>query len=424
MSAPSPRPDVLVLGAGAIGLACALRLLRAGRSVTVLDAGRVGGGASHGNCGTITPSHANPLAAPGVVGMALRWMLRPDAPFWIKPRWDPALWAWLARFAGRANAATWARTGRDKAALLLASRAMLAHWVEDEGLDCEFEASGLHYAWRDARAFAAAPPLAAALRGWGIDAQLLDGPALAAAEPALRPEGLAGGLYFPGDARLRPDRFVAALAARVRALGGVIEAGVEASALLREGGRAVGVATPHGPRHGREVLLALGAWSPRLARTLGLRLPVQPGKGYSITWGPHAGAPRVPLVLKEASVCVTGWASGFRLGSTMEFSGYDTRLDPVRLGALERGAAAYLRALPPADAPREPWYGWRPMTVDDLPLLGPAPGVPGLWLATGHGMMGITMAAATGEVLAAQIARRAPPIDARPYLAARMVRPA
>ena len=163
-----------------------------------------------------------------------------------------------------------------------------------------------------------------------------------------------------------------------------------------------------------QVVLALGAWSPRLARQLDLRLPVQPGKGYSITYTRPSLCPVMPLVLRERSVCVTAWPSGYRLGSTMEFSGYDTTLNRTRLDALRRGAAEYLRE-PEGPAVVEEWYGWRPMTYDDLPLIGPAPGWRNLTLATGHGMLGVSMSAATGLLVSDLLGGRAPSLDPTPY---------
>ena len=148
---------------------------------------------------------------------------------------------------------------------------------------------------------------------------------------------------------------------------------------------------------------------------LGLRLPIQPGKGYSITWTAQAQAPRRPLLLKDRSVCVTAWGSGFRLGSTMEFSGHDATLNPLRLAALERAAHEYLRQPPQTGAALERWYGWRPMTWDDLPVLGRSPRHRHLWLAAGHGMLGISMSAASGQLLADQMSGRAPAIDPAPY---------
>ena len=158
------------------------------------------------------------------------------------------------------------------------------------------------------------------------------------------------------------------------------------------------------------VVLALGAWSPLLARQLDLRIPIQPGKGYSITYTRPEHCPRIPLALKERAVCVTGWSSGYRLGSTMEFAGYDGSLNRTRLDALRRGAAEYLIE-PEGPQVLEEWYGWRPMTHDDLPILGRAANVQNLTLATGHGMLGVTMSAATGLLIGELVAGRAPSID-------------
>lgn len=409
--------DVLIVGGGVIGLSCARYLQRAGRSVRVIDRGLVGGATSHGNCGTLTPSHAPPLAAPGVIAKGLRWMLQPDAPLYIRPRLDPALALWLLRFAARANRRDWWSTARAKFELLSQSRQMIESLVRDEALDCEFRASGLRYVYRSEAAFAADRAGLADLRELGVDWSLLDGAQLASAEPALLP-GMAGSIHFPGDAQLRPERYTAELARRVREEGGEVDENREVMGLLIRSGTAEGIVTSTGEIRAREVLVALGPWSAGMLKSCGLRLPVQPGKGYSITYSRPGLSPQVPIVLRERSVCVTSWQDGFRLGSTMEFSGYDSSLNTLRLAALERGAGEYLRQ-PVGPQIREQWMGWRPMTYDDLPILGPAPGLRHLWLATGHGMMGMGMSAVTGQLLADLITGRQPTIDPRPTSAAR-----
>jgi D-amino-acid dehydrogenase len=410
------RADVLIVGAGVVGLATAIELLQAGRGVRVLDAGRAGGGSSHGNCGTITPSHAAPLAEPGQVARALHWLFTPDAPFYVRPRFDPALWAWFARFAARCNRRDWRRAMADKAVLLQASRALLQERVERHRLECEFLAAGTDYVFRDTRALEHFAAELDALSELGIASERIDGDAYLRGETSLLP-GVVGAVRFPGDARLRPDRFVAELARVCRELGGVI---VEHCAVDRVEFENDGV---HVRARGRrfaanDVVLAAGAWSPSLARDFGLRVPIQPGKGYSITWDRPATVPRRPLVLFERSVCVTAWDSGFRLGSTMEFSGYDVGLNRRRLGALERGAAEYLRE-PVGPVRREEWFGWRPMTWDDLPLIGPVPGKRGAWVATGHGMLGVSMCMATAALLGQLMLGREPMLDPHPYRAGR-----
>jgi len=407
--------DIVIAGAGAVGLASALALLEAGRSVRVIDAGRVGGGASHGNCGTITPSHAPPLAAPGMVLTALRWMLTPDAPLYIRPRFDPVLWQWLLRFAARCNLRDWTTSARAKAALLNDSRVRIGDWVRDHGLDCEFAESGEDYVFRDPRKFEHDQHEVPLLRELGIPVEVYDGRTYEAQEPALKP-GVAGAIRFPGDAMLRPDRYVAELARLVRARGGRIDEGcaLEAVDVARDGVR---LRTGMGECGARHVVLAMGAWSPRLSRTIGmpsLRRAMQPGKGYSITYSSPGLVPRHPLILRERSVCVTAWGSGYRLGSTMEFSGYDDTLNERRLGALERGAAEYLHE-PVGPELRERWYGWRPMSCDDIPIIGRVPGHDALWLATGHGMMGVGMSAGTGQLVADLLTGRTPAVDPAPY---------
>ncbi len=411
MNTPA-KDDVLILGAGAIGLTTALALLEAGRGVRVIEAREVGAGASHGNCGTITPSHAPPLAAPGVIGRALRWMLTPDAPLYVKPRIDPALWRWLLAFASRCNRDDWLRSTTGRAAILDDSRARLAEWIGRYGLDCEFGEDGLDYVFRDRRNFEHYVKECADLEALGIATEVIGGTDYQAQEPALL-DGVAGAIRFPHDAHLRPDRYVAELARVVRGKGGLIEENCRALAVrpVRNG---VEVVTSQGRRDGCELVVALGAWSPPLARALGLRLPIQPGKGYSITYSRPARVPRRPIVLKDVSVCVTAWGSGFRLGSTMEFSGYDDSLNEVRLAALERGARAYLRE-PVGGQVRERWCGWRPMTYDDLPAIGRSPRDRNVWLAAGHGMLGISMSAATGQLVADLMTGAEPAIDPAPY---------
>ncbi len=408
----SPQDDVLVIGGGAIGLATALALCVDGRSVRVLEAGAVGSGASHGNCGTITPSHAPPLAAPGMVLQAMRWMLTPGAPLYIKPRLDPALWRWLLGFAARCNRRDWHASALGRAAILNDSRARLADWVRRYGLQCEFAEDGVDYIFRDPQNFERYILECEQLREFGVVSETIDGPAYLASEPALK-DGMAGAIRFPGDARLRPDRYVAELARAVREAGGAIEEDCKVEAVHADAG-GVRVSTSRGERRGREAVIALGAWSPLLTRPLGFQLPVQPGKGYSITYSRPSLVPKRPLSLRDRSVCVTAWDSGFRLGSTMEFSGYDTSLNETRLGMLEQAAREYLHE-PVGPTVEERWYGWRPMSSDDMPAIGRVPGQRNVWLAAGHGMLGISMSAATGQLVADLIGGRETAIDPAPY---------
>ncbi|GAB2500120.1 FAD-dependent oxidoreductase [Pseudoxanthomonas sangjuensis] len=412
----SSSDDILIIGGGAIGLATALALLEAGRGVRVLEAQTAGSGASHGNCGTITPSHAPPLAAPGMILQAMRWMLTPGAPLYVKPRFDPALWRWLLRFAARCNRRDWHASTLGRAAILNDSRTRMAEWIGRYGLQCEFVEEGMDYVFREQANFERNMADCEALREFGIASEFISGRDYLAADPSLK-EGLVGAIRFPGDARLRPDRYVAELARVVRERGGTIEEGCRVES-VRSDASGARARTSLGERRGREAVIALGAWSPQLAKSLGFYLPIQPGKGYSITYSRPSLVPKRPITLKDRSVCVTVWDSGFRLGSTMEFSGYDTSLNETRLGMLESAAREYLRE-PVGAIVEERWYGWRPMSSDDMPVIDRAPGHDHLWLATGHGMLGVSMSAATGQLVADLVGGRPPAIDPAPYRADR-----
>lgn len=409
--------DVVILGGGVIGLACALYLLKAARSVIVIEQGTPGCGSSHGNCGTITPSHATPLAMPGLTATALRWMLQADAPLYIKPRLDLTLLSWLLKFRQHCNWEDFRRITAIKAPLLMRSRELLERLVADEKLVCEFEKTGTMYVYRDPQALEKSQWLPQALSAVGVPIETIDGARARAIEPALN-NSIVGGYLNPVDAHLRPDRYLAELTRCVRAHGGEIREATRVSGFCSGPRHIDAVLTDRGEVCGREIILALGAWSPLFAKQLNLRLPIQPGKGYSVTYDRPEICPRIPLVLKERSVCVTGWSSGYRLGSTMEFSGYDTHLNRTRLDALARGAAEYLHE-PVGAHVSEEWYGWRPMTYDDLPILGRSPLHDNLTLATGHGMLGVTMSAVTGVLISELLCGQSPSLDMAPYSPAR-----
>lgn len=406
------RADVVVVGGGVIGLAVALELSAAGRSVLVLERATAGAGASHGNCGLLTPSHSLPLTQPGMVRRVLGWMLREDAPIYVRSRFDLGFLAWGLRFARHCNERSMLAALHGRAALLELSRALFDDWVARLALRVEYETVGLLEAYATEQGRDSAHAAHALLATHGIRSEAWSAAELQRCEPALR-DGMAGGQWYPSDAHLRPDALVRELARCARAAGATLREDAPALGIETERGRVLGVRTARGSVACGQLVLCAGAWSPPLGRALGLRLAVQPGKGYSITSARPAVCPTVPLLLKEANMAVTPWPSGLRLGGTMEFAGLDTTLRRKRLDALRVGAARFLRE--PLGADPVEWCGWRPMTPDELPLIGPAPRFPNAIVATGHGMMGVSMATGTAQ-LVRELATGAPPcVDPAPY---------
>jgi D-amino-acid dehydrogenase len=227
---------------------------------------------------------------------------------------------------------------------------------------------------------------------------------------------LAGGWHYAGDAHLRPDRLMASW----RAL--LADRGVE----FREGCEFLGfvgdrplraVATSTGEIPANAAVVATGAWTPLLNKHLGCKVPIQPGKGYSVTLPRPAKCPTIPLIFEEHRVAVTPMQSGYRVGSTMEFAGYDETLNRQRIDLLLRGAAHYLE---PAEGPAaEEWWGWRPMVYDGKPVIGPSPARPDVLIAAGHGMLGLSMATGTGKLVAELLTGTTPHVDPAHYAATR-----
>jgi D-amino-acid dehydrogenase len=409
---------VVVVGGGVIGASCAYYLAKSGWSVTVLDRGGFGQGCSHGNCGFVCPSHVLPLAVPGAVRSALKALVSRNAPFSIKPRLDPALWGWLVRFARRCNAHDMLQAGRALQALLNSSRALYDTLMKEKPFDCEWEARGMLVVFLHREPMEHHAATDRLLReSFDMGAERYDGDRLVELEPALKP-GLAGGWLYRSDAHLRPDRLMSSWRRVLEARGVSVRERCEVTGFTRESGKARAVLTAQGEMAADAFVVATGAWAPQLSDHLGCRLPIQPGKGYSITMPRPARCPNVPLIFDEHRVAVTPWASGYRLGSTMEFAGYDTRLDPKRLQLLREGAKPYLHD-PYCEPVLEEWYGWRPMTSDSKPIVGRSPALTNVLVAAGHNMIGVATAPATGKLVAEMLSGDRPHIDPAPFAVTR-----
>lgn len=409
----SPR-RVVVIGGGVIGTACAYYLAKSGREVTVLDRGEQGRGASSGNCGLVCPSHVLPLAEPGVLGKTLRALFAKNSPFSIRPRLDPALWSWLLNFARRCNERDMLAAATGIQALLESSMEEYRSIVEVESLDCEWESRGLLFPYRSREQLDAyAPTDRLMAESFHCSATRLDGEGLVAMEPSLKP-GLAGGWYYVDDAHLRPDKLLKSWRKVLEARGVTFLEQCELKSFVKESGRARAVDTTRGEIAADAFVVATGALTPLLNGPLGCKIPIQPGKGYSLTMPRPTVCPQIPMIFPETRVAVTPFRSGYRLGSTMEFSGYDTTINRSRLQLLKDGASPYLRE-PYGESVEEEWYGWRPMTPDSLPIIDRSPALENVRIAAGHNMLGLSMAPATGRLVAEQIGGDAPHIDPTPY---------
>lgn len=406
-----PR-EVVVIGAGIVGLCSAYYLLERGHRVTILERGEPDHDCcSLGNAGFISPSHFVPLAAPGIVVKALRWMGDPESPFYIHPRFDPALVAWGIRFwraSSRERAEKAAPLLRD---LNLQSRTLYEALAARTGNAFDLRREGLLLLVRTDRGLEEEAALAERSRELGMPAEVLDAAAVRALEPGLELD-VRGGVRYPLDAHLTPQRLVQAMTRLVEERGAKVVWGAEVVSWRWSQSGVTSAVTPKGDFGGEEFVLTAGSWTPILVRALGLRLPMQPGKGYSLTLDAPRSLPRHSMILQEARVAVTPMGSSLRVGGTMELAGYDLEIHPPRIRGLIRSLCRYLPTYRPEDFETiRPWCGLRPCTPDGLPYIGRTHRRPNLIVASGHAMMGVSMAPITGTLVAEIVSNEPPSVD-------------
>lgn len=409
------KPEqVVVVGGGVIGACSAWYLTEAGYAVTLIDQARFGRQASHGNCGYISPSHVMPLARPGQVLNGLRGMLSSETALRINPRQIFSLAPWLLRFASRCNMKAVMESGQACHPLLQSSAVLYRQLFEEQNLSVDWNEEGLLFVYRDEHEFRAYEQADAWLRKhFDVPAEPFAGTALTELEPALRP-GLAGAWLYRCDGHLRPDRLMSELRRILEAADVRILEQTSLQSFTASADRATAVVTSGETIAADHVVVATGAWTPLLRQHLGVKLPIQPGKGYSITMARPALCPRLPMILEECHVAITPFADGYRVGSTMEFTGYDDTLNRKRLNYLRKGAAEYLID-PLGDPVSEEWCGWRPMTSDGIPRIGRSPRLRNVWIAAGHSMLGLSMGSGTGKLVAELVAGQKPHLDPQPY---------
>ncbi len=410
---PTPlEPHAVIVGGGVIGVCCAYFLAKRGARVTVLERDEVGRGASYGNAGTIAPGHP-PINKPGSVRRALRSMLDPTSPLYIPPRWDPKLVRWLWTFAASCTKAQLDRSMQVLAPLGRATRALFDQLVDGEALDCDYRRDGYYEVFVTERGGESATTDAATMRRYGYHPQMLSGAAVREREPALHDRVL-GGIYYPEAATVSPYRFVLEMAERARRHGAAFRTASEVMEVLARDARVWGVRTRDGEMVTADcVVLATGANSLRLTRQLGYQLPLQAAKGYHRDRDPRAGGTpklRYTCMLSEASVFCTPMDSVVRFAGTLEFSGVNHEIRRPRLEQLTEAAKRYLNGMDDVEAGTE-WCGLRPCMADGLPVVGPAPRHMGLFIATGHAMLGLTLGPITGRLVAEYVLDGTPSMD-------------
>jgi len=405
----------VVVGGGVAGLCVAYFLRRAGAEVLVIDAGELGSGASSGNAGWICPAQAGPLPEPGLATYGLKSVFRPESALYIEPSQLPRMLPWLIRFARRCNHQDH-RRGTEALARLNRRTFELIEALAADGVQFESYRQGMLLAAERRESAVAFLDGLEPLRdlGFALPREVLDGAATREREPMLSTVVKAG-VFIEEHIYVRPMTLVDGLGTRLREMGVSIERRTPVTAVTASP-RKVAVRTQLGEEHAADaVVVAAGAWTPRLLAPLGIRLPIAAGKGYSFDVPVAPGVtPRSAMMLLDAHVACSPYADRMRLAGTMEFSGLNERLDHRRIAAIGRGAA---RLLPDIELDRSEhlWTGMRPIAPDGLPVVDRVPGTSNVYLAGGYSMLGMTVAAPAGEALARMMCTGQRPPELAPF---------
>jgi D-amino-acid dehydrogenase len=405
---------VLIIGGGVIGLCSAYYAAKRGHAVTVLErSAENAGGCSFGNAGLIVPSHFVPLAAPGAVALGIKWMRNPESPFYVKPRLDWDLIKWGIKFWQASNARHVAESAPVLRDLHFGSRVLFEELADLTRNEFGLEKRGLLMLCKTNHALDEEAKAAAHAVQLGVPAEVLDAKQTAALEPNVRMD-IAGAVYFPKDCHLTPHKFMSTMKRLAKEVGVQFSYGTSVTRWRARNGEVAGVDSSNGTFEADEFVLCGGSWSPEMVRELELKIPMQAGKGYSLTLTQPRQLPKICSIFTEARIAVTPMGSSLRFGGTMEIAGLDEQINPVRVQGIIKAVPKYYPDFRVEDfASVQPWRGLRPCSPDGLPYLGRTANYRNLCVATGHAMMGLSLGPISGKTVAEILSGEKPSIDLR-----------
>lgn len=407
------KKKVVIVGGGVIGLFTAYYLLKDGHEVTIVERDTIMEGCSFGNAGMIVPSHFVPLATPGIMAQGMRWMLNAESPFYVRPRFNRNLINWGVKFYKAANTKKVNESMPHLRNIGLLSRQLYQELKQDTELtDFGLESSGLMMLYKTEKIAEEEIEVAHKANELGIETQILDRKALHEIESEALPDVI-GGILYPGDAYLLPHVLLQSLQKYLQDKKVTILENTPVENVVLNGKSVLGVETSGEVIKGDEYVIASGIWSTLLAKKLQVKLPMQAGKGYSFMVDEQAGHKiKTPSILCEAKVAVTPMQGQVRFGGTMEITGYDESVNLKRVNGIVKAIPEYLPdykvALPEKS---QVWKGLRPCSPDGLPYIGRVQHLNNASIAAGHAMMGVSLAPATGKLIAESIANQKSSIE-------------
>jgi D-amino-acid dehydrogenase len=387
---------VLIIGGGIVGLSSAYYLHKAGHQVTVVDKGDMTDNCSYGNAGMIVPSHFIPLATPGMVSQGIRWMFSSKSPFYVKPSLNPELISWGLKFLKKANAEHVERSAVPLTELSLLSKRLYEDLSKEPDFNFDLVKKGILMFYKTEKAGEEEAHMAEKGRQLGLDMRVLTPTDCVKLQPKLELDVL-GAVHYGCDAHLSPNKLMAALLKYLRLVGVNLIINKEITKIETSNGKINCVLSFGEELTADEYVIAGGSWSPSIGRLLGLKIMLMPGKGYSFNVQDDAEIMQIPALLAEARVAITPMNGGLRYGGTMELDRINSRVNMNRVKGIVESVPKYFPGLKPTvPQQKDIWFGFRPASADGLPYIGRNNKYNNLIIATGHGMMGLSLGAATG----------------------------
>lgn len=400
-----------IVGGGIIGLSSAYYLTKAGHQVTIIEQSDLKDGCSFGNAGMIVPSHIIPLAAPGMISKGIRWMFNSKSPFYIKPRLSHDLITWGYHFYKCSTKEHVAKSAPALKEISLLSKALYQQLYKDLPFDFGYHERGLLMLYQTKEAEHEEAETAAFANKHGVEAHVISASDVQALEPDVK-VNVRGGVYFPGDAHITPQKFISQLIGYLKDHGVAFHTSTTVTDFHVENQTIKSITTDKGENVFDEVVIATGSWSGIMTSKLGISLPMQAGKGYSFTLQNVEKNVRIPSIFLEARVAVTPMANSLRFGGTMEITGVDHTIRMNRVKGIVDAIPKYypeMNVVMPQT--NEIWHGLRPCSPDGLPYIGRSKKISNLVLATGHSMMGLSLGPGTGRLVSEIISREKTSID-------------
>jgi len=406
---------VLIIGGGIVGLTSAYYLQKKGYEVTVLDKGDITDNCSFGNAGMIVPSHFVPLAAPGMIKQGIRWMFNSKSPFYVRPSLNGNLINWGLKFMKHATAKHVEAAAVPLRDLSLLSKKLYQDLAKEPDFNFELANNGILAFYKTEKAGEEEAHLAAKAIDLGLDMAVLSADECRALQPGLALDVL-GAVHYRDDAHLYPTKLMNALLTYLTSNGVKIEKNKEVDKIEVSGNRIMKVFTGTQAWEADQYVLATGSWSPAVAKMADLKISLMPGKGYSFMEPEPQQRLTIPALLCEARVAITPMNGQIRYGGTMELDKINTRVNMQRVKGIVESVPNYFPDLKPAlPAEKDIWYGFRPSSPDGLPYIGRSTKRENLIIATGHGMMGLSLGPATGLLVSQIVAEEAKALKLEPF---------